>query len=358
MDFHSNRTPATATQRSRKDAQIAQPWRRDSTQPPRKNTTSNSRSFNTPPVGKKAQMSLPWTQNDPQLSRKELATPLKLPNAVDIYYLDGDTKTFLGVAKDKALLARFSTTAGHQHRGTAENTSGTQHEVVLGPLDHAAGLLVLRWINKNNVHVPRPLIYDMPAKFTFDLYCKVHHATQVFRVRRELRGSRVRELLVEHIGSLQHPSFGDFKLAEEQLKFDPPLIYLMRSQVLSVHLVSGLAEGDYDRIVQYCATKGMRLLEEMDAIETEIREGLWGKQSGQETQATPFAVNKSVEDETFVASLSKKSTASIVKREKVLLGFRKVDEKKSEGAKGVELSPSQAANIKKGKVSYADALKF
>jgi hypothetical protein len=202
------------------------------------------------------------------------------------------------------------------------------------------------------------LIYDMPAKFTFDLYCKVHHATQVFRVRRELRGSRVRELLVEHIGSLQHPSFGDFKLAEEQLKFDPPLIYLMRSQVLSVHLVSGLAEGDYDRIVQYCATKGMRLLKEMDAIETEIRERLWGKQGGQETQHTPFAVNESVEDETFVASLSKKSTASTVRRENVLFGFRKVDKKKLEGAKGVELSPSQAVDIKKEKVSYADALKF
>jgi hypothetical protein len=94
----------------------------------------------------------------------------------------------------------------------------------------------------------------------------------------------------------------------------------------------------------------------MDAIETEIREGLWGKQDGQETQDTPFAVNKSVEEETLVASLSKKSTAPTVKREKVLLGFRKVDE--TEGVKGVELSESQAVNIKKGNVSYADALKF
>jgi hypothetical protein len=131
---------------------------------------------------------------------------------------------------------------------------------------------------------------------------------------------------------------------------------MMRSQVLSVHLVSGLAEGEYDKIVQYCATQGTKLLQEMDAIETEIREGLWGKQDGQETQDTPFAVNKSVEEETLVASLSKKSTAPTVKREKVLLGFRKVDE--TEGVKGVELSESQAVNIKKGNVSYADALKF
>jgi hypothetical protein len=307
-------------------------------------------------------MSHSWHQNDSQPSGKEPATPSEPPNGVDIYYLDGENKVFLGVAKDKALLARFSTTAGHQHRATAEsseNTSRTQREVVLEPLDHTAGLLILRWINKNNVRVPRPLIYDMPKKFTFDLYCKVHHATQVFHVRRELRGSRVRELLVEHIGSLQQPSFDDFKLAEEQLGFDPPLIYLMRSQVLSVHLVSGLAEGAYDKIIQYCATKGTRLLEEMDAIETEIREGLWGKQGGQETRDTPFAVNRSVEDETFVASLSKRSTATTVKREKVLLGFRKIDEKESEGVKGAESSPSQAVDVKNvGKASYADALKF
>jgi hypothetical protein len=127
---------------------------------------------------------------------------------------------------------------------------------------------------------------------------------------------------------------------------------MMRSQILSMHLVSGLAEGEYDKIVQYCATKEEGLLKEMDSIETEIREGLWGKQDGQETA---FVVNKSVDNETFVASLSKKP---IVQRKKVTLGLRKMGEKKLEEAKTEDTSTLQAVEVKEGKVSYADALKF
>jgi hypothetical protein len=349
MDMHRNNTPATAAQRSRKDAQIAQPWRRGSTQPPPKNTTSNARKFNTPPAGKKAEMSISWHQNDPQLSGKEPATPSKSPNGVEIYYLDGENRIFLGVAEDKALLARFCTTGGDQLKAAIESS---ENELVLEPLDHAAGLIILRWINKNNTYNPRPLAFGVPEQFSFELFIKIHHATHVFHVRRELRGKKVRQLLVGHINGLRETCFEDFKLAEERLQFDQPLVYMMRSQVLSMHLVSGLAEGEYDKIVQYCATKEEGLLKEMDSIETEIREGLWGKQDGQETA---FVVNKSVDNETFVASLSKKP---IVQRKKVTLGLRKMGEKKLEEAKTEDTSTLQAVEVKEGKVSYADALKF
>jgi hypothetical protein len=153
----------------------------------------------------------------------------------------------------------------------------------------------------------------------------------------------VRGLLVDYIGKLRETCFDDFKVAHEQLEFDPPLMYLMRSQVISVHLVSGVAVGEYDRIVAYCATQGMRLLKEMDAIEMEIRTGLNGEQ---EMTETPFVINKSVEEKTFLASLSKKP---IVQRKKVTLG--RIGVKNSGKAQLEDAKTLQ-------KVSYAEALRF
>jgi hypothetical protein len=295
---------------------------------------------------RKAQRSLPWNKNYVQLAGNELDPASTSSKTVDVYYIDGSgTKTFLGVAKDRMLLARFSSAASDQLRVAAEGSKKTDatSEVIVQTLDHAAGLLVLRWINKSNMLMPRPLVFDVPKQFSFELYCKIHRATHVFYIRRELRDRKVRGSLVEHIGKLRETCFDDFKVAHEQLEFDPPLMYLMRSQVISVHLVSGVAVGEYDRIVAYCATQGMRLLKEMDAIEMEIRTGLNGEQ---EMTETPFVINKSVEEKTFLASLSKKP---IVQRKKVTLG--RIGVKNSGKAQLEDAKTLQ-------KVSYAEALRF
>jgi hypothetical protein len=222
------------------------------------------------------------------------------------------------------------------------------------PIDYEAGLLILRWINGNSIYVAKPLIYDVPTVFSFGFYCKIHAATRIFRIRREMQGSRVREILEEYIGGLQQPSFDDFRIANEELEFDPPLIYLMRSQVVSVHLVEGLAEGEYEKIREYCAAQGEKLMGEMKAIEAEIRLGLGGENARLE-EGTSFVVNKSVEEETLAAAASK---LTIAKREKVRLGFRKVDEEKPKKIKEEEAKPSQAVAVTKvGKFSYAEALR-
>ena len=302
-------------------------------------------------AAKKQQMSLPWDRSSTQQPPQHSPVPSKSPEAIDIYYLNSDNKIFLGTANDKVTFARFSSTVKSGAR--SEHPSG-QHDVVLENVDHEAGSLVLRWINGNNMHASKPLIFDVPATSSFKFLCKLHRATQVFRVRREFRGNRVRELLVEYIDGLKKPSFGDFELAEEELGFDPPLIYLMRSQVCSVHLVSGLAEGEYARISEYCEVQGERLMKEMRAIEAEIRLGLEGRKAGLEGK-TSFVVNKSIDNEIFAASLSKKP---VVEREKVRLGSRKVGESKSEETRSDESKPSQAVEVTKvGKLSYAEALK-
>jgi hypothetical protein len=302
-------------------------------------------------AAKKQQMSLPWDRSSTQQPPQHSPTPSKSPEAIDIYYLNGDNKIFLGTANDKVTFARFSSTV---KSGTRSEDPSGQHDVVLENVDHEAGSLILRWINGNNMHASKPLIFDVPATSSFKFLCKLHRATQVFRVRREFRGNRVRELIVEYIDGLKKPSFGDFELAEEELGFDPPLIYLMRSQVCSVHLVSGLAEGEYARISEYCEAQGKRLMEEMRAIEAEIRLGLEGRKGGLDVER-PFVVNKSVDNETFAASLSKKP---VMGREKVRLGSRKGGEKKPEVVKVEKAKASQAVAVTKfGKVSYADALK-
>jgi hypothetical protein len=335
-----------------------QPLGKASPAPPSKPPAADS--------AKKAQTGIPWHRTYTPLSGNSPANPSRSPNAVDVYYLDGGTKTLLGVASDKVKLARFSTTASLQlkvKRGrfaeeevysTADDGDRKLEILLELPIDYEAVLLILRWINGNSIYVAKPLIYGVPPAFSFGFYCKIHAATRVFRIRREMQGSRVREILEEYIGGLQQPGFDDFRTANEELEFDPPLIYLMRSQVVSVHLVEGLAEGEYDRIMEYCEAQSEKLLGEMKAIEAEIRLGLGGEQAGLEE--APFVVNKSVEEETLAAAASK---LTIAKREKVRLGFRKVGEKKPEETKTEEAKPSQEVVATKfGKVSYAEALRF
>ena len=66
-------------------------------------------------------------------------------------------------------------------------------------------------------------------------------------------------------------------------------------------------------------------MKEMRAVEAEISLGLEDRKVGLEGE-TCFIVNKSAENETFAASLSKKP---VVGREKIRLGSRKVGENKS-----------------------------
>ena len=96
------------------------------------------------------------------------------------------------------------------------------------------------------------------------------------------------------------------------------------------------------------------MMGEMRAIEAEIRLGLESRKRGLDVER-PFVVNKSVDNETFAASLSKKP---VMGREKVRLGSRKGGEKKPEVVKVEKAKASQAVAVTKfGKVSYADALK-
>jgi hypothetical protein len=120
-------------------------------------------------------------------------------------------------------------------------------------------------------------MYDVPKQFSFELHCKIHHAAHVSRIRREVQGSRVREILEEYINGLLQPTFDDFRIANEQLECDAPLTYLMRSQI-----VSGLAEGEYEKIMEYCEVQGEKLLRGVKAIEEEIRLGLEAEKAGLE----------------------------------------------------------------------------
>jgi hypothetical protein len=358
---------ATPAQKTAKKQQMALPWARNYNQPLGKASPAPLSKPAAADSAKKAQTGIPWHRTYTPLSGNSPANPSRSINAVDVYYLDGGTKTLLGVASDKVKLARFSTTASLQLRvkrgrfaeedvySTADDGDRKLEILLELPIDYEAGLLILRWINGNSIYVAKPLNYDVPPAFSFGFYCKIHAATRVFRIRREMSGSRVREILEEYIGGLQQPGFDEFRIANEQLEFDPPLIYLMRSQVVSVHLVKGLAEGEYGRIMEYCAAQGEKLLGEMKAIEAEIRLGLGGEKARLE-EGTPFVVNKSVEEETLAAAASK---LTVVKREKVRLGFYKVGGKKPEGTKAEEAKPSQEVAVTKvGRISYAEALKF
>jgi hypothetical protein len=147
---------AMPAQKTAKKQQMALPWARNYNQPLGKAAPAPPSKTLTEDSAKKAQMGLPWHRNYTQLSGKEPATPSQSPNAVDIYYLDGETKTLLGVASDKVKLARFSTTASLQlklKRGhsveeevvSIDDEGKKKLEVILElPVDYEAALLILR----------------------------------------------------------------------------------------------------------------------------------------------------------------------------------------------------------------------
>lgn len=105
---------AIPAQKGSKKQQMALPWARNYNQASSKATPAPPSKTPAEDCAEKAQMSLPWHRNYTQLSGQEPATSSQYPNAVDIYYLDGEVKTLLGVASDKVKLARFSTTASSQ----------------------------------------------------------------------------------------------------------------------------------------------------------------------------------------------------------------------------------------------------
>lgn len=314
---------------------------------------------------KKETMGVPWRREYIQKSETTGSTLADSPKTVDVYYLDGTIKTFLGVASDKISFARFSSAASEQLMITSDPEAiDEKNEVVLDQLDHAAGLLILRWINSNNPHKNKALIFNVPKKFSFAFYRKIHRATSIFRLRRELRGDRLREHLEEYICGLRRPDFDEFKLVEEELGFDAPLLYLMRSQVVSVHLVNGLAGGEYGKILEYCSAKqDTRLLLEMKAIESQIQNGLDGSQGGKPKRLLesaglkgeiPVVVHKSIEGQTLAAAAAI-SARTIAHRGKVQFGPKKAGKTMEKS----DITPLLTEEITKGrKVSYASALKF
>lgn len=324
----------------------------------------------TTPAGKdknKEVLDVPWRRQYIQRNGQRTTTPEEPKKEVDVYYIDGIAKILLGAASDKINFARFSSAASDQLKTTSDpGADQEKDQVVLDKIDHQAGLLILRWINGNNTHKKKALIFSVPKQFDFAFYCKIHHADHAFRLRRELRGDRLRECLEEYICGLQQPTFEDFKIAEEELKVDPPLLYLMRSQAISVHLVNKLAEGEYDKIMDYCrAHEDTGSLQEMQAIEAQIQDGLERSQngqpkrleSGQSKAETLVVAHRSIEDHTRDAAAAI-SARTVVKRVKVQFGTKKpgntLELKEQE-----EIKPLLTEDIKEGRqVSYASALRF
>lgn len=211
-------------------------------------------------------------RNSPGSKSPTLQTSL---GRAHVYYIDANgIKVFLGSADDRTKLTHFSSVARQQlisYRYGKIANMGASREVVLSCVDYDAGRLVLRYINDNDIHKPKPLYFDLLGTSpSFPFACKVHHATNVFRIGREVRGNELRGYLLTYIHRITKVTFAEFQVVCETLFFDSGLMKHALNKV-AFHTLKGWIEQDeLAQIDTYCrasdAYKNTNLVEQIEAI--------------------------------------------------------------------------------------------
>jgi hypothetical protein len=198
------------------------------------------------------------------------------PGSVNIFYnASPGNKVFLGTVSDRSKLAQFSLIARDQlvkedARASKSSKSSIQHTVVLGRIDHEAGLLVLEYINNGDIAKPKPVTYDLlPANSTLALRCKVHQACNAFRIPHRLCGDEFRDRLCFEIRHLPVVTFADFQLVCDTVPFDAGLMNVMQNKVAYHTLRGWITEHELACIWEYVsksdAVKGSNYVERINA---------------------------------------------------------------------------------------------
>lgn len=192
------------------------------------------------------------------------------------YYASVGNKIFLGTVDEQTKFAYFSLIARDQLFPLGVRSSKTankcnKREVTIGRVDCDAAQLVLEYINNNDISQPEPFNYvHLLENSTFALRCKVHHASNVFRIPRQLCGDVLRDRLCFEIRQLPTVTCADLQLICETAYFDAGLMNVMQNKVAYHTLRSWMAEHELACIREFVskndAVKGSNYVERINAI--------------------------------------------------------------------------------------------
>lgn len=199
-----------------------------------------------------------------------------LDNVNVFYYARAGNKIFIGTIDDGTKLAHFSLIACDQllladARSSKSANKDNKREVTIGRVDREAGLLLLKYINSNNINYPEPITYDLfPTDSTLALRCRVHHACNVFRIPRQLCGDDFRDRLCFDIRQLPTVTCPDLALVCETSYFDAGLTNVMQNKVAYHTLRGWVTEQELACIWEFVskcdAIKGSNYIERINAI--------------------------------------------------------------------------------------------
>jgi len=215
-------------------------------------------------------------------SKKSTSTQTTLGSAHVFYYPSQGKKVFLGTVADRSKLVHLSLLARDQlikvdPRSGKTANMGNQREVTLGRLDHEAGLLILKYINDNNIHRSNLFTIDLlPADSTLAFRCKVFHACNAFRIVRHLCDDSIRNNLCFEFRKLDVITLADFQLVCEYLYFDSGLMNIMQNKV-AYHTFRGwITEHElaciWEYVTEYDAEKKTNCVERIGAIFKELQD--------------------------------------------------------------------------------------
>jgi hypothetical protein len=200
-------------------------------------------------------------------------------NAHIFYFSPNGGKIFLGTAENRAQLVRFSTAARDQlikidpQTGKPKNM-GNDREVIIPTVDYDAGRLVLKFINENAIHSPKPLSSALfPTGCPLSFTSKVFQACNAFRLPRELHGNEIREHLLSQIRGLRYVTLADFQHVCENVYFDTGLVHIICNKVAFHTWKKWISEHELACIWEYIkssATAHLDLAAKMEEVWNEV----------------------------------------------------------------------------------------
>ncbi|KAM0706078.1 hypothetical protein Q7P35_006626 [Cladosporium inversicolor] len=210
------------------------------------------------------------------ISKKPSSIPTTAFGVNVFYNNNSGNRVFLGTVNDKSKFTHFSLVAREQltkdNKAASETSNASKdRSVTLGRIDHAAGLLVLKYINTNTIHNTEPLTHELLAiDSTFAFCCKVHQAFNAFRILRQLCGDDFRDRLCFEIHQLPIVIFADFQLVYETVPFDAGLMNVMQNKVAYHTLRGWITEHELACIWEYVgkcdAVKGRNYVERIEEL--------------------------------------------------------------------------------------------
>lgn len=215
-------------------------------------------------------------ENEFRSSKKPSNMPPTLGGVNVFYNASRGNRVFPGTVDENSKFTHFSLVAREQlardTAGSSKNSNASKkRSVTLGRIDHVAGLLVINYINTNNIHNPEPLTNELlPAASTFAFRYKVHQAFNAFRILRQVCGDDFRDRLCYEIRQLPIVTFADFQLVCETVPFDAGLMNVMQNKVAYHTLRGWIIEHELACIWEYVgkcdATKGRNYAERIEIL--------------------------------------------------------------------------------------------